>query len=55
MSFHILLDSDLVAAKRYGAKVLPTTFILDRDGIVKEKILGETGVELFEPLVKQVL
>jgi peroxiredoxin len=55
VSFHVLLDPDLVAAKRYGAKVLPTTFILDRNGVVKEKILGETGVEMFEPLVKQVL
>lgn len=55
VSFYVLLDPDLVAAKRYGAKVLPTTFIIDRSGVVKEKILGETGVEMFEPLVKQVL
>jgi cytochrome c biogenesis protein CcmG, thiol:disulfide interchange protein DsbE len=55
VSFPVLLDPDLVAAKRYGAKVLPTTFILDRSGVVKEKILGETGVEMFEPLLKQVL
>jgi peroxiredoxin len=55
VSFPVLLDPDLVAAKRYGAKVLPTTFILDRDGVVKEKMLGETGVEMFEPLVKQLL
>jgi cytochrome c biogenesis protein CcmG, thiol:disulfide interchange protein DsbE len=55
VSFLVLLDPDLVAAKRYGAKVLPTTFILDRDGVVKEKMLGETGVEMFEALVKQLL
>jgi peroxiredoxin len=55
VSFLVLLDPELVAAKRYGAKVLPTTFILDRDGVVKEKMLGETGVEMFEPLVKQIL
>ena len=55
VSFPVLLDPDLVAAKRYGAKVLPTTFILGRDGVVKEKMLGETGVEMFEPLVKQFL
>lgn len=55
VSFHILVDADSSAARRYGAKVLPTTFILDRNGVVKEKMLGETGVELLEPLVKQVL
>jgi cytochrome c biogenesis protein CcmG, thiol:disulfide interchange protein DsbE len=55
VSFLVLLDPELVAAKRYGAKVLPTTFILDRDGVVKEKMLGETGVEMFEALVKQLL
>ena len=55
VSFHVLIDADSTAARRYGAKVLPTTFILDRDGVVREKILGETGVEMFEPLVKQFL
>jgi peroxiredoxin len=55
ISFQVLVDADSSAARRYGAKVLPTTFILDRDGVVKEKILGETGVEMFEPLVKQLL
>ncbi|MCX5727558.1 MAG: TlpA disulfide reductase family protein [Nitrospirae bacterium] len=55
VSFPVLLDPDLSVAKRYGAKVLPTTFILDREGVVKEKMLGETGVEMFEPLVKQLL
>jgi cytochrome c biogenesis protein CcmG/thiol:disulfide interchange protein DsbE len=55
VSFSVLLDPDLSAAKRYGAKVLPTTFILDRNGVVKEKMLGETGVEMFEPLVRELL
>jgi peroxiredoxin len=54
VSFPVLVDPDSLAAKRYGAKVLPTTFILGRDGVVKEKMLGETGVEMFEPLVKQL-
>ena len=55
VSFLVLLDPDQVAAKRYGAQVLPATFILDREGVVKEKMLGETGVEMLEPLVEQFL
>lgn len=55
VSFHVLVDTDSSAARRYGVTDLPTTFILDRDGVVREKILGETGVEMFEPLVKQFL
>jgi peroxiredoxin len=55
VSFPVLVDADSSAARRYGAKVLPTTFILDRNGVVKEKILGETGAEMFEPLVKHIL
>jgi peroxiredoxin len=55
VSFPVLVDPDGSAAKQYGAFFLPTTFILDRQGFVKEKIIGETGIDTFEPLVKRLL
>lgn len=55
VSFHVLVDADSSAARRYGVTDLPTTFILDRNSVVRERILGETGVEMFEPLVKPFL
>lgn len=39
-SFPILLDSDNVAQNTYGVFRFPESFIIDRNGIVVEKIIG---------------
>jgi alkyl hydroperoxide reductase subunit AhpC len=36
----ILLDRDISVARDYGIQFFPTTFLIDRDGIIKEKIIG---------------
>jgi peroxiredoxin len=42
ITFPILMDTDQqVFFDRYGVLGLPTSFIIDRDGIVREKILGD--------------
>jgi peroxiredoxin len=38
--YPVLLDSSSKAAKRCGISVIPSTFILDRDGIVRAKMIG---------------
>lgn len=55
ISYPVLLDTYSVTAKRYGVVGLPTTFILDRNGVVREKILGETDREAFERMVARLL
>lgn len=55
ISYPVLLDTYSVTAKRYGVVGLPTTFILDRNGVVREKILGETDRESFERMVMGLL
>ncbi len=55
LSYPILLDSDSATAKKYGVAGLPTTFILDRGGIVREKLLGEASGEIFETLILNYL
>jgi peroxiredoxin len=40
LSLPVLLDSDHAVAKRYGTFKFPETYILDRNGIVKYKIIG---------------
>ena len=39
-SFPILLDSDSVAQNTYGVFRFPESFIIDREGIVVQKIIG---------------
>ncbi len=55
LTYPVLLDQDAKVAKAYGVKGLPTTFILDRQGRVKEKILGEIQKDVFENMVKGLL
>ena len=44
-SFPVLLDADLLVALRYDVVrynklYIPTTFFIDRDGIIQEKVIG---------------
>jgi peroxiredoxin len=40
LSFPILLDSDGTVGLTYGARFIPTTYLLDRDGTIIGKVLG---------------
>lgn len=40
LTFPILLDKDLKTALRYGVRHIPTTYVIDKNGIIKEKIMG---------------
>lgn len=55
ITYPVLLDPDSTAAEFYGVSVLPTTFILSREGVVKEKVIGETGIEMFESFLPPLL
>lgn len=45
VTYPVLLDADSTAAKLYGVTGIPTTFILDRVGVIAFKILGEINQE----------
>lgn len=55
ISYSVLLDPDADLSDYYGIRVFPTTLILNRDGVVKEKIIGETGTELIESFIPPLL
>lgn len=55
ISYQVLLDRDGAVARAYGVSGLPTTFIVDRDGRLVTRILGESTSEVFEKLVLEVL
>ena len=52
--YTVALGDDAVAA-RYAVGVLPTTFIIDREGRVREKVIGEKTRAEFEALVAPLL
>ncbi len=41
ITFPIPLDPDGKMAKRYGVYGIPTNFLIDRDGIIREILIGE--------------
>lgn len=55
VSYPVLMDPGTVVTKSYGVIGVPITFILDRQGIIRQKILGETGKAVFEEIVLEHL
>ncbi len=54
----VLLDDDVKVARNYGVRGVPETYIIDREGIVREKIIGRMtwdspeAIELIEKWLK---
>ena len=40
LSLPVLLDTRNVVASQYGIRAIPTTFFIDKDGIVRNKVIG---------------
>ena len=55
ISYPMLIDPNSSVARRFGVVGLPTTFILDQEGILREKITGDAELETFEKLLTTVL
>ncbi len=45
ITFPVPLDSDGKMAKRYGVYAIPTNFLIDRQGIIREILIGEVFKE----------
>lgn len=55
MNYRVLLGNEAVANQFGGIYGLPTTFIIDRQGKIRDKHLGLVGREVFEDAVKKLL
>jgi peroxiredoxin len=55
VTYPILLDASSSTARLYGVTGIPTTFILDRGGSVRFKILGEINRESLRRIVSGLL
>ncbi len=55
ISYPVLLDTYSLTAKKYGVPRVPFTFVLDRSGVIRSKILGETERKTFEGIIVNLL
>jgi cytochrome c biogenesis protein CcmG/thiol:disulfide interchange protein DsbE len=56
LPYEALLDNDLVVGKKeFGIKVLPTVFILDKQGVLREKLIGIVDNRKLENLIQRYL
>lgn len=51
LTFPMLTDEDAMISKQYGVFGFPTIFILDKNGIIRQKILGDILIEQLQKLV----
>lgn len=50
LTYPMLVDERGLVAKKFGVIGLPTSFVIDSEGVIKEKITGEAGLAEFEKL-----
>lgn len=50
--YPLFLDPSSSAAKQYGVTSIPTTYILDRSGVVRFRILGEITLEGLDRIIR---
>lgn len=55
ISYDVLLDNQGEVMRRYGVMGLPMTFIVDRHGIIKTRIAGESTAEAFADILDELL
>jgi peroxiredoxin len=55
ITYPVLLDLYSVTAKKYGFVSSPATFIIDKNGVVKEYFSGEIKEGEYENMIKEML
>ncbi|WAR45641.1 peroxiredoxin family protein [Methylomonas rapida] len=55
LTYPMLNDERGLVARRFGVIGMPTSFVIDREGILRGKITGEAGLDEFEKLFTTVL
>ena len=55
LTYDILLDPNGTVSRSYGVVGLPATFLVDRQGRLVTRILGESNAEVLERVVLELL
>lgn len=55
LTYPMLVDEYGLVAKKFGVIGLPTTFVIDENGILRDKITGEADINEFEKFLTTIL
>ena len=55
LTYPMLVDEYGLVARHFGVIGLPTTFIIDEEGIVQDKITGDAGIDEYEKRFTTIL
>ncbi len=55
MTFPILLDEDGAVAQRYRVRGIPTSFFINREGVIQAQYTGPMNESLIEKHLDQIL
>jgi cytochrome c biogenesis protein CcmG, thiol:disulfide interchange protein DsbE len=55
ISYQVLLDKDRAMAQRYDVIGIPRTYLIDRSGIIRFKIVGESNEEFLRKRILSML
>jgi peroxiredoxin len=55
LTYPLLVDEKGVIAQKLGVIGLPTTFVIDREGVLQKKLTGEAKIDEYEQLFTTVL
>lgn len=55
LTFPILLDEDGAAAQRYRVRAVPTSFFINRQGVIQAQYTGPMNEALIEEHLEQIL
>jgi peroxiredoxin len=57
ITYTVLADPEMVAAARYGVVGLPATFLVDREGTIRQVVMGAVtpGSQTFESTLRSIL
>ena len=54
LSFPVVLDQDLLASRNYKVNSLPTTFFIDRNGIIRDQVTGQMNTALLNEKLQSI-
>lgn len=55
LTYPMLVDEYSLVAKKFGVIGLPTTFIIDEESVIRDKITGEAGIDEYEKRLTTIL
>ncbi|WP_191567657.1 TlpA family protein disulfide reductase [Metabacillus idriensis] len=55
LNFPVLLDTNNVVSKKYNITAIPSTFFVNKDGVIIDQIMGYGGEKVFHDKFKKLL